>query len=165
MPMDVVPDVPLKVGCLRQQDRSAVDSCADVALALQILKQILVFTLATLNNRCQDRESRTLWQTEDPINDTVPSLRPNGRAAGDTMRFTYAREQNPEIVVDLRHRADGRSRVPASGLLLDRDSRRETRDAVYIWLLELSEKLSSISREGLYISSLTFGIDGVEGHR
>ena len=74
-----------------------------------------------------------------------------------------ARKEQSEVVVDLRDRADGRARVVARRLLVDRDGRREAVDLVDVRLVHLAEELARVRRERLDVAALALGVDGVEG--
>ncbi len=76
-----------------------------------------------------------------------------------------AREQEAQIVVDLRHRADGRARVLARRLLLDGDRRRQAVDVIDVRLLHHLEELARVGRKAFHVAPLALGIDGVEGER
>src|SRR5262249_14978699 len=87
------------------------------------------------------------------------------QAGGGRVGDADAGEQQAQIVVDLRHRADGRARVLRGRLLLDRDRRREAVDRVDVRLLHQLEELPRIGRQRLDVAALALGIDGVEGER
>jgi hypothetical protein len=74
-------------------------------------------------------------------------------------------EQETEVVVDLRDRADRGARVRAGGLLLDGNGRRQALDQVDIRLLHLLEELPGVCGQRFDIPPLPFGIDGIEGQR
>ena len=57
------------------------------------------------------------------IDDLLGRLARDHPAALGTVRNTDAGVQQAEIVVNLRHRADGRARVAARRFLIDRDGR------------------------------------------
>ena len=76
-----------------------------------------------------------------------------------------AREQQPQVVVDLGHRADGRARVVAGGLLLDGDRRRQALDQVDVGLLHQLQELARVGGERLDVAPLALGVEGVEGER
>ena len=77
--------------------------------------------------------------------------------------MTDAREQQPKVVVDLGHRADGRPGVAAGTLLIDGDGGRQAVDLVDVRLLHLAQELPRVRRQALDIASLALGVDGVEG--
>src|SRR6266550_9106718 len=81
------------------------------------------------------------------------------------MRPPGPREQEAQVIVDLGYGANGRPRVAACALLVDRDRRREALDVVDVRLLHLAEELAGIGRERLDITALALGIDRVEGKR
>ena len=78
------------------------------------------------------------------------------------MRAAGAGVEQPEVVVDLGDRADGRARVLRGRLLVDRDRRRETLDEVDVGLVHLAEELPGVGRQRLDVAPLALGEDGVE---
>ena len=77
--------------------------------------------------------------------------------------WTRAREQQPEIVVDLRDGADRGTRVPRGALLIDRDGGRKPVDLVDVRLLHLAEELPGVGAQALDVAALALGVDRVEG--
>ncbi len=82
-----------------------------------------------------------------------------------TVRLADRGKEQPQVVVDLRHRADRRARVLRDRLLLDRDRRRQPVDRVDVRLLHLLEKLPRVGRERLDVAPLPLGVQRVEGER
>src|SRR5574340_173513 len=76
-----------------------------------------------------------------------------------------AREEQPEVVVDLGDRPDRGAGIVARAFLFDGDRRRQPFDGVHVGLAHLFEKLPGIGGQGLDIAPLPFGIDRVEGQR
>src|SRR5205085_8663903 len=79
-----------------------------------------------------------------------------------TVRRAGAREQQAQVVVDLRDRSDGGARIVAGGLLLDGDRGRQAVDGIDVGLFHEAEELARIGRERLDVSALALGVDGVE---
>ena len=73
--------------------------------------------------------------------------------------------EQPEVVVDLGDRADGRPRVARGGLLVDRDRRRQPLDEVDVGLVHLPEELACVGRQRLDVAALALGVDRVERQR
>ena len=73
--------------------------------------------------------------------------------------------EHAEVVVDLGDRADGGARVPAGGLLVDGDGRREPFDEIDVGLLHLAQELPGVRRQRLHVPPLALGVDRVEGER
>ena len=67
--------------------------------------------------------------------------------------------------MNLGDRADGRARVMAGCLLLDRDGRREPFDQIDIRLVHALQKLPGIGGERFDIAPLAFGVKRIEGER
>ena len=79
--------------------------------------------------------------------------------------WPIAGEEQAQVVVDLGDGADGRARVAAGALLVDRDGGREALDLVDVGLLHLAEELARVGRERLDVAALSLGVDRVEGER
>ena len=82
-----------------------------------------------------------------------------------TVRNSNSGPEESQVVVDLRHGADGRTRILSGGLLLDGDCRRKPFDRVYIRLFHEPQELPRVGRQRLDVPPLSLGIDGVEGKR
>ena len=94
-----------------------------------------------------------------------------GRVAHDFLaalaaeRAADAGKQQPQVVVNLRGRADGRAGIPDAVLLANGDRRTDALDAIDIGLLHPLEKLPGVRRERADVAALPLGVDGVEGER
>ena len=64
------------------------------------------------------------------------------------MRVADTGEQQAQVVVDLRDRADRRTRVARRALLVDRDRRRQAVDLVDVRLLHLAQELARVALTG-----------------
>src|SRR6476646_9232150 len=81
------------------------------------------------------------------------------------MGVTDPREQDPEVVVDLRDGPHRRAWVPRGRLLIDLDGRAQALDEVDVRLLHLPEELPRVGAEGLDVTPLALGVDRVERER
>ena len=113
----------------------------------------------------EELDARPLGQLHDLIDDLIARLRAHLAAATVAVRLADARVEQPQIVVDLGDRPDGRARIARGRLLVDRDRRREPLDVVDVRLLHLPQELASVGRERLDVAALPFGVDRVEGER
>ena len=86
-----------------------------------------------------------------------------GGAADRAVRLAGAGEEQPQVVVDLGDRADGRARVARGRLLVDRDRRAQALDEVDVGLVHLAEELPGVRRQRLDVPPLALGEDRVEG--
>ena len=77
--------------------------------------------------------------------------------------MTRPRPQEAQIIVDLRHRADGGAGIAAGGLLVDGDGGGQAVNRVHIRLFHLAQELPRVAGQALHIATLTLGINGVEG--
>ena len=141
----------------------AIDLRASESLRDQVGEHRLVLTFATPHDGSQDLESSSLRKFLDLVDDLLRSLPGQWRVVFPTVLNADPRPQQPEIVVDLGDRADRRTWILGGRLLIDRDRGRQSFDDVHVGLVHLSEELSRIGTQGLDITPLTLGIDGVEG--
>src|SRR5690606_26370061 len=74
-------------------------------------------------------------------------------------------EEQLQMVVELGHRADGRTRRPYGVRLIDRDRGRYAFDAIGLRLVHAVEELPGIRRERLDVAALPFRVHRVEGER
>ncbi len=75
------------------------------------------------------------------------------------------REEQFEVIGQLRHGPHGGAGGPHRIGLVDGNRRRDAVDAVDLGLVHAVKKLPCIGGEGLHITSLAFGVNGVEGQR
>ena len=146
-------------------DQLAVDVGADEALLPHALEQLAKLPLPALNERRAHLDARVARPCEHDVGDLRGALSLHGASAIRAVRRARARPEQAQVVVDLRDRSDGGSRVVSGSLLLDGDGRRQPLDGVDVRLLHEPEKLARVGREGLDVPPLSFGVDGVEGQR
>ena len=80
------------------------------------------------------------------------------RAGGDP----GSREQEADVVVDLRDCSDRRARIPDTVLLAQRQRGRNRRDRVDVRPIDPFQKKPRVGREALHVAPLSFGVEGVE---
>jgi len=97
------------------------------------------------------------------IDHLIDGLGPDRALALGAVGFAGAAEQQPQIVLDLRHRADGGAGIVAGGFLVDRDRRRQPLDRIDVGLVDLAQELAGIGRQALDIAALPFSEDRVKG--
>ena len=122
----------------------AVDAHAHIALLLQPLEQLRVFALARPHERRHDLQPRPFRQREQLIDHLVDRLLANLPAAFRAVRNARARVEQTQVVVNFRHRADGRTRIARRRLLVDGNGRGKAVDAVQIRFVHLAEKLPRV---------------------
>ena len=110
----------------------------------------------------QHHQARVLGQRQHRVHHLADGLRLQRQLVVWAIGRAGARIQQTQVVVDLGHRADGRARVVAGGLLLDGNGRRQAFDQIDIGLVEAPEKLARIGGQALDIAALAFGIQRVE---
>ena len=81
------------------------------AVAAQLLEHVAKLSLAVAHDRRVDGEPRAVRQGEDLLDDLIEALPGDRPAADRAVRPPDPRVEQPQVVVDLGHRADGRARI------------------------------------------------------
>ena len=115
----------VQLGRLGELVGLAVDPGPAEALGLQAAEQVDVLALAAADHRREHLEAGALVELEHPVDDLLRRLPRDRRAADRAVRPAGAGEEQPQVVVDLGDRADGRARVLRGRLLVDRDRRAD----------------------------------------
>ena len=135
---NVVFQVLIQRNLLGQLILAAVDHHADIAAAFCLFEHLFVSSLAAAHNRREKLDFRPLRECHDLIDHLVHRLAADDFSALRAVRNTDSRVQKTEVIVNLRHGSDGGTRVPVRRFLIDRNSRRQTFDAVHIRFFHLS---------------------------
>ena len=159
--LDRVALVLVELGCVLDVVGLAVDPDADEALAPGRLEDPVALGLAVLDERRQDEQPGAHRQGQHLVDDLLDALALDRVAVG-AVRDADPGEQQPEVVVDLGDRPDGRARVARRALLVDGDRRREAVDLVDVGLLHLAEELARIGAQALDVPPLPLRVDRVE---
>ena len=152
----------------------AVDPDAQITLLLEKVEEIARLRLR--RNRNPERDAvtpslclRRALRREDDVRSGDRRLRGsparNLAAAARTKRARDARPEQFQVIVDLRHRADGRARALDRIRLLDRDRRRDSANFVDARLVHAVEELPHVGTERFDVAALAFRVDRVEGER
>ena len=126
---------------LFEQVLLAVDLHAREPFCAELLEDVLVLALAVADDRRVDGELRSRGELQDLVDDRLLALAGDRAAADRAVRAADARVEQAQVVVDLGDGADGRARVAAGGLLVDRDRRGEAVDRVDVRLLHHLQEL------------------------
>ena len=148
-----------------ERDQLAVNARAQEAVLAELLQLLLELALAAAHDGREHHHALAFGQREDAVDDLLDRLARDGRAADVDSAAGRGGEEEAEVVVDFRHRADGRARAARDGLLLDGDGGREAVNRVDVGAFELVEELPGVGREGFDVAALALGVDGVEGER
>ena len=141
----------------------AVDADSGKTLLLQLQPQLIIRRPDWDLLRCEQQQLRPGRPSHDLVDDFIRRLRLDGDVTGRAIRLSQPREQDPQVVVDLCHGADGRAwRVP-DGLLFNRNGRRQSTNMLQLRLGHLTEELAGIGRQRFDIPPLPLGIQRVHG--
>ncbi len=163
--LDVVLAAAVDLRRLVQRIRDAVHADAGVAGGADFVPQRSVFAAHLDLQRRQDVHPRAGRLGHDLVHDFVDRLRADGNVAIRTVGLAQPSHQDPQVVVDLGHRADGRARRVAQVLLFDGDGRRQAVDMVDLGLLHLADELAGVGAQAFHVPPLAFGVDRVHGQR
>ncbi len=153
----------VQLGRVVQVHESAVHPGPQEPLLDHLGHLLAVLALLARHVRRQDRESAADRQAQRPVHHLLDGLGLDRPAALRAVRFADRGVEQPQVVVDLRHRADRGAGILRSRPLLDRDRRRETLDRVDVRLLHLLQELARIGGERLDVAPLPLREDRVEG--
>ena len=124
-----------------------------------------MFALLAADDRREQLHARAFGQGKHLIDHLIDGLPgdfpPAFRAVGDA----DAGIEQAQVIVNLRDRADGGTRVFAGGFLVDGDGGRKPVDGIDIRLFHLPQKLAGIGREGFDIAALSLGVERIERKR
>ncbi len=113
----------VELDLLLEQSLLAVDLDPREAVAAKLLEDVLELALAVANDRGVHCELRPFGQAEHLLDDLVERLACDRSPADRAVRPPDSREEEPEVVVDLRDGPYGRAWVARGRLLVDRDRR------------------------------------------
>ena len=99
------------------------------------------------------------------IHNFLNTLLLNTTTTFPTVGFTNVSKQQAEIIVYFRYSSHSGAGIPCRGPLFYRYGRRQSFNCIHFWFFHETDKLPGIGGEGLYISPLSFCIDGIKGQR
>ena len=162
----------LELGQVAVLEGLAVDPETHIARSLHLGEQVEKLALLLACHGRKDHQtcrfglgarSGGTRQREHCIDHLAHGLRLQRQVVIGAERRAGARVQQAQVVVDLGHRADSRTRVVAGRLLLDADGRRQPFDHVDVGLVHQLQELPRIGREAFDVAALALGIERVEG--
>ncbi len=143
---------------------------ARVALRLEQLQDLCFGEIVGHDERERDHEASVfplhrLQSLTQVCVDRLRGVAAHGTSAGAAVKLRSSREEELQMIVELRHRADGRARGAHRVRLVDRDRGRNALDPLDARTIHAVEELSSVRRESLDIAPLTFGVERIEYER
>ncbi len=163
--LDRVVAAAIELDVFFERSKLAVDPRLREPARPQRRQLFLELALPATHGRREHVDPGVLRIEHHHVGDALERLRGDFLAAVRAVRHADVGEQEPEVVVDLGDRADGRSRVGPGRFLLDGNRRRQPVDQIDVGLLHLLEELPGVGRQTLDIAALPFGVDRVEGQR
>ena len=142
--LDIVLPVLVQLDGLVERADVPVDPDPHESRPPGVFQDLPVFAFLAPHHRRQEHHPRLRGQAGDAVHDLIDRLLADHPPALGTVGDADAREQKPQVVVDLRDGADRGTGVPLGGLLFDRDRRRQPLDVVHIWLVEAPQELAGV---------------------
>ena len=121
--------------------------------------------LTTLDQRSEQRDLFPVHFAQNQIGNPVVGVVDHLFARNWRKRLRSTGKQQPQKVVDLGNRSNGRTGILVGRFLFDRNHRTQPRNFIHIGTLHRTDKLTGIGRQGLHIPALPFGIDRIERQR
>ena len=160
--LDGVLDVLVEDDVLGKLVQVSVDPDADVAALLCLGKDLLVPALFPPDHRCQKLDPCLFREFQHLVHHLVDGLLHDRLSAVRTVRNADPGVKKTHVVVDLRHRAHGGTRIPVRALLVDGDRGGKPLDALHVRLLHPAQEHPGIGRKRLHIAPLPFRVDRVK---
>ena len=107
--------------------------------------------------------TRAVVRREQRIRGALGRVTLDDSAAAAAVGHADLGEQQLQVVVQLRHGADGRARRLHRTALVDGDCRQDAVDALDARLVHAIEELPGVRREALDVAPLPFGVEHIEG--
>lgn len=95
-------------------------------------------TFSSRDDRREHLDLRALGIFQNSVRHLFDRLRGNFNAVNRADRLSDSGKQQPEIIIDFRHRSDCRPGVPARRFLIDADRRRQAFDRIDVGFVHLS---------------------------
>ena len=148
---------------VRQIEFATVGEDADVPPRPEVLHHPLAVPALFAGNGEGDGEPRLRTGLEEGVGGRRHGVRHDGTPALRTHGRPDARPQEPQVVVDLRDRADGGAARLHPVALVDGDGGTHALDEIDVGLRHPLEKLLGVGGERLDVTPLSLGVDRVEG--
>lgn len=141
----------------------AVHADIKVAFAAQALEELAVVAFALADEGRKDIHCLVGIVVEDHVDDFLLRVFHHLLSAEIAVGRTGACVEQSEVVVDLRRGAHCGAWILVCCFLLDADDGAQSCDLVDIGPLHVAQKVAGVGRKCLYVSALSFGVDGVKG--
>ncbi len=122
----------------------AVDADAGEARLLPFGEFLAILALAAANDRREQVVTAAFGEGHHAVDHLADLLGLDREAGGGRVGDADARPQQAQIIIDFGDGGDGRARVAAGGLLLDRDGGREAVDMLDVRLLHHLQELARV---------------------
>ncbi len=114
----------------------------------------------------QGRQKHNLFSLrpgQQRIDHILNGLGANRLTAFRTMGLTGTGKEQPQVVINFRYRANGGAGILTGCFLLNGNSRLLSHKQIDMGFINLSNKVAGLVIKRLYVTALSFGIQGVKG--
>ena len=140
---------------------------ARIALLLEQLQHFPLVEILRHHDRERHDESRIARQGArlEVVQDAGRGITPHGSPTAPAIQARGTRIEQLQVIVQLRHRADGGARSTHRVRLVDGDRGRNALDPIHLRLVHPVQELPRVRRESLDVAPLPLGVDRVEDQR
>src|SRR5437899_12535308 len=150
---------------LRNRNELSIHIKSVESLALRPPRYVGVKTFASFHQRRQHLQRTAFRSRLDLFHNGCRTLFLHRQITVRTKLRSGFCKQEPQEMVNLRNRRNGRFAAAASHTLLDRDGRGQSADQINIWFFELLHELPRIRRHAVEKPALPFAESDVEPDR
>ena len=118
-----------------------------------------------LHQRSQHIDTFSLIPVENELQDLLLRIFHHLLTREVRISLSCPGKQQTQVIVHLSGGTYSRAGILIGGFLVDGYHWTEARDLIHIWTFQVSQKVTGVSREGLYIATLTLSKDGIESQR
>ena len=163
--LDVVPLLLVEDDLAGEVADLTVHPGAGVAALAEGVEDAEVLAFLVADDGGKDHEARPIGEAEHGVGDLLHRLALDGASAAGAVGLADSGEEQAEVVVDLGDGAHDGAGIVGDALLVDGDRGAQPLDVIDVGLLHAAEELAGVGGEGLDVTALALGVDGVEGQR
>ena len=160
--LDGMPELLIEFDGVVEGADLVVDAHAREAFAAQVFEELGELTLAVGHHGREHEGAPPHALFQNLVRYLVGGLALDLAAAFGAVRRTDAREEQAQVVVDLRDCTHRGARILGGGLLIDGHGRAQAIDGIEVRLVHLPQEHPGIGAQGLHIPPLALGIDRVK---
>ena len=155
----------LRLQLVVQIEGFAIHANADKPLTLEFLKERTNIAVCLLDHGREHNDSRIFRQRQKLLRNLWRRHFFQRLAGRRIMRLSCCGIKHAEIIINLRHRGNGGTRIGRSGSLLNGHGRRKAVNEIHLRFVQPVEELTGIGGKALHIAPLPFCIKSIKCQR